>query len=447
MGNTATSKEEENVEEQEKEEETTTAEPTDDASTNGKKRPLDETNNDDNGGDSGMNDKSLEKKQKHTSAGDSAEAAASKVVEGTGGAVPEAGGEDGTSNVDQTEQASKTATESTPTTAATTTDEPAKPTEAATGATKPGVEDDVTMIPPGTVGIDVYNDFDVLSGRGGGTNVHGGNRDFRDMINKNRTRYLRAKKNDKPAISRSIVKEIRSRGGRFLKLNNKDKLYYEIGDDQAREKTSQCLRQKAPEIRKLMFEASQQQATDVTAVGATTTTTTTTGAAAGTGMNGTPGAHVNTGVSVGATNPAALPPGVASVLGQPSVMPMGLPFGVMAQAQYQQQLLAMQSMNQQACMMHPAMMMANGGGGGGVVAMTNPMLLQTMMANSAVPGLPPVRGGMAPGPMMYNNMPQGVANVGHQTTLSNVTPGGPGPGPGPANQPNGPGQKKQNAEL
>jgi hypothetical protein len=111
-----------------------------------------------------------------------------------------------------------------------------------------------TLIPPSKEGTAVFNEHDVLSGRGGGTNVHPGNRDFRDLINKYRTIYLKAKKNDKPAISRAIVKQVRSKGGRFLRKNDKGNLYYEIGDAQAREKTSQALRQRAPEIRKLMLE-------------------------------------------------------------------------------------------------------------------------------------------------------------------------------------------------
>jgi hypothetical protein len=54
------------------------------------------------------------------------------------------------------------------------------------------------------------------------------------------------------------VKEIRSRRGRFLKKDEKSGLYYEVGDAQAREKTSQALRQRAPEMRKLMFGVQPQ---------------------------------------------------------------------------------------------------------------------------------------------------------------------------------------------
>ena len=98
-----------------------------------------------------------------------------------------------------------------------------------------------------------------VCGRGGGTNVHPGNRRFRDLINANRRAYLRARKNDKPAISRSIVRTIREMNGRFLKKDEKLGLWFEIGDDGAREKTSQALRQRAPEMRKILFEDEQRQ--------------------------------------------------------------------------------------------------------------------------------------------------------------------------------------------
>jgi len=113
-------------------------------------------------------------------------------------------------------------------------------------------------IPPSTVGLSTYAADDVLSGRGGGTNSHPGNRFFRNLINIHRGKYLRAKKNDKPHISRSIVNTIRAKNGRFLKKEEEDGLWYEIGDDLAREKTSQALRQKAPEHRRIMEEQDQR---------------------------------------------------------------------------------------------------------------------------------------------------------------------------------------------
>jgi len=114
-------------------------------------------------------------------------------------------------------------------------------------------------VPPSKEGIKFYSRNDVLCGRGGGTNVHPGNRRFRDLINANRRAYLKARKNDKPAISRSIVRTIRDMNGRFLKKDEKLGLWFEIGDDGAREKTSQALRQRAPEMRKILFEDEQRQ--------------------------------------------------------------------------------------------------------------------------------------------------------------------------------------------
>ena len=109
-------------------------------------------------------------------------------------------------------------------------------------------------IAPSQAGIKFYSRNDVLCGRGGGTNVHPGNKRFRDLINANRRAYLKARKNDKPSISRSIVRTIRQMNGRFLKKDEKLGLWFEIGDDGAREKTSQALRQRAPEMKKILFE-------------------------------------------------------------------------------------------------------------------------------------------------------------------------------------------------
>lgn len=115
-------------------------------------------------------------------------------------------------------------------------------------------------VPPSEEGTNIFADNDVLSGRGGGTNVHPGNRNFRDLINLHRRAYLKARKNDKPAISRAIVRSVREAIGRFLKKDEKSGLWFEIGDDAAREKTSQALRQRAPEMRKLLFDTEREEA-------------------------------------------------------------------------------------------------------------------------------------------------------------------------------------------
>lgn len=133
-------------------------------------------------------------------------------------------------------------------------------TEDSVAPERPADGSEPPPIPPSKEGIAVFNDNDVLSGRGGGTNVHPGNRTFRDLINLHRRAYLKARKNDKPAISRAIVRTIRDSNGRFLKKDEKTGLWFEVGDDAAREKTSQALRQRAPEMRKLLFDTEREEA-------------------------------------------------------------------------------------------------------------------------------------------------------------------------------------------
>jgi hypothetical protein len=95
---------------------------------------------------------------------------------------------------------------------------------------------------------------DVLSGRGGATNSHSGNRAFRVLVKKYQDQYLKAKKRDKPAVASLIVQKIRDKGGRFLKRVDTPPdgqvLWIDIGDERAKEKACQALREGAPEIRR-----------------------------------------------------------------------------------------------------------------------------------------------------------------------------------------------------
>lgn len=92
------------------------------------------------------------------------------------------------------------------------------------------------------------NEKDVLSGRGGGTNLHPGNRFYRDLILSRRAAYDEASKTMKPEIAREIVHRIRERGGRFLRRDCKGQ-YHEIDDREAKAKTSQALRHRTFELR------------------------------------------------------------------------------------------------------------------------------------------------------------------------------------------------------
>lgn len=113
------------------------------------------------------------------------------------------------------------------------------------------------QMPQQLVSIRTPLPHDVLCGRGGGTNNHSGNERFRTLVNDNKRVYLQSSKREKPEVSRKIVAEIRSLNpsGRFLQKNNTSGLWDDIGDQKAREKTSQALREGAPIIRtKIMVE-------------------------------------------------------------------------------------------------------------------------------------------------------------------------------------------------
>jgi hypothetical protein len=144
------------------------------------------------------------------------------------------------------------------------------------------------MVPPAAIVeyITEIHPQDVLSGRGGATNSHSGNRSFRKLVKEHQDKYLKAKKRDKPAVAALIVELVRKRGGRFLRRiedpsshrhgsgsggdggdgygidPGRMPLYVDIGDDRALEKTCQALREGAPEIRrKKQVNSSDESAT------------------------------------------------------------------------------------------------------------------------------------------------------------------------------------------
>lgn len=106
------------------------------------------------------------------------------------------------------------------------------------------------------------HDNDVLYGRGGGTNHHPGNKRYRKMVEDRKLDYVNSKRLDKPLVALEIIKFWRSQEppGRFLKLDEKTGLWQDVGDKKAREKTSQALREKAPEIRRKQEEEAMVKA-------------------------------------------------------------------------------------------------------------------------------------------------------------------------------------------
>ena len=99
------------------------------------------------------------------------------------------------------------------------------------------------------------NDRDVLMGRGGVTNSHDGNKIYRAKVSMRQREYLAAPKLKKAEIAMIVVDEIHASGGRFLV--EKQGKWVEISREQARAKTSQALREKGPELRKI-YNAAQE---------------------------------------------------------------------------------------------------------------------------------------------------------------------------------------------
>jgi hypothetical protein len=103
-------------------------------------------------------------------------------------------------------------------------------------------------------------EHDLLLGRGGGTNNHSGNIKFRRLVNEHKLRYMFCPKLEKPKVARDVVALWRalSPPGRFLScpemkrgpgsVKDCENEWFEVGDRKAREKASQCLRERTPNI-------------------------------------------------------------------------------------------------------------------------------------------------------------------------------------------------------
>eukprot|EP00980_Cylindrotheca_fusiformis_P013301 scaffold3380_cov106-Cylindrotheca_fusiformis.AAC.6 len=108
---------------------------------------------------------------------------------------------------------------------------------------------------------------DVLCGRGGETNKHIGNVHWRRMVKDRQAEYIMLpSRKQKMELSRSIVKAVRSQNppGRFLQRDSKTYKWFDVGDKWAQEKTTQALREGAPELRKKQMAAAKVDAKNET---------------------------------------------------------------------------------------------------------------------------------------------------------------------------------------
>jgi hypothetical protein len=98
-----------------------------------------------------------------------------------------------------------------------------------------------------TMNIEAPHDNDVLCGRGGSSNRHKGNLNFRELIASNKSFYSTLTKKQKMLMARQIVDVVHHADppGRFLARDARSGYFYDVGLPRSLEKTSQALREKS----------------------------------------------------------------------------------------------------------------------------------------------------------------------------------------------------------
>lgn len=105
--------------------------------------------------------------------------------------------------------------------------------------------------------------IDIVCGRGAPTNYHYGNQVFKEVVEEYQTKYLCAKRSDKPHIAMKIFDIVKESGARFVK---RDKAagrfcWVEIDRKGAYDKICQALREGAPDLRRRVLSAAKKRAT------------------------------------------------------------------------------------------------------------------------------------------------------------------------------------------
>jgi hypothetical protein len=90
--------------------------------------------------------------------------------------------------------------------------------------------------------IDAPRRFDVLFGKGKALREHTGNVRANHLVAMYRPKYEHADKYEKTDIAKHLVNIIHESGGRFLKFEENDGIWVEVGHGMAREKISHIFR-------------------------------------------------------------------------------------------------------------------------------------------------------------------------------------------------------------
>lgn len=100
--------------------------------------------------------------------------------------------------------------------------------------------------------------LDIVVGRGAPKNFHYGNQVFRDLVKDYQTKYLCAKRSDKPQIALKLLDAIKATGARFVKRQKTSGsicTWVQIDDKGAYEKVCQALRDGAPDLQRKMLSS------------------------------------------------------------------------------------------------------------------------------------------------------------------------------------------------
>lgn len=94
--------------------------------------------------------------------------------------------------------------------------------------------------------IEHPSDNDFLLGEAATSKAHAGNKKYRRLISKRRVEYMLSDGSHRRKIVSSLVRKWKSQDppGRFLKRSTKTKLWYDVGDDSAKEKTASLFNEK-----------------------------------------------------------------------------------------------------------------------------------------------------------------------------------------------------------
>lgn len=120
-----------------------------------------------------------------------------------------------------------------------------------TTTTKKRVRKPRSKLEPSVKKYVVPTDLDILSGRGGKSNHHPGNKRYREEIENFRAAYANlSDKDDKTDMSRMVVDYVHKYGGRFLEIDRSTRSWYIITDAKARRKVSQALREDGDPVKR-----------------------------------------------------------------------------------------------------------------------------------------------------------------------------------------------------